>query len=164
MERQFVYISYSFPNEWRCYYRQPEAVESLFLHWCIHSTISNANIQSICLLIFIVFNSFSILFWTDRSTIHIQSLSGVDLGVCHSPLTGAQLLAVDIQRRHLFWLSSYSGPNASISVSQMEYTIRGCNSERYACMLGNAILIFWRVHFLTLLSLILQIIGQVDLR
>ncbi len=77
----------------------------------------------------------SVLFWTDQSAIRMKTLSGVDLGVCHHPDSEALSLAVDVQSRHLFWLSSYSSLGEILTVSQIEYDSQGCRTERYVCVM-----------------------------
>lgn len=76
------------------------------------------------------FELLSLLFWTDLNSIRMLSLSGVDLGVCHEPPEQASSLAVDVARRQLYWLSSYSSQDEILTVSQMKYYSLGCDPSR----------------------------------
>lgn len=69
-----------------------------------------------------------VLFWTDHTNIRMQTLSGVELGICHTPLGEASSLAVDVQNTKLFWLSSYM--REPLTISQMDYTSTTCIPER----------------------------------
>ena len=62
----------------------------------------------------------------------MHTLSELDLGVCHTPPNQASSLAVDVENRHLFWLSGTE--TDELTISQMEYNSTYCFNERYLFM------------------------------
>ena len=70
--------------------------------------------------------SCSLMFWVSGNEIHMQTLNGLVGRVCFTATRDPLALTVDVSRQLLYWVSC---SNEMVTVSQVEYSRRGCGTR-----------------------------------